>query len=61
MKMREEGLTPLLEISQVVEIINNCGLSSKMEIKNMLKMAYRDDISVNTLNKIIIREYGKIK
>ena len=59
--MSEGVLKGFLEIPQAVEIINNCGLSSKMEIKNMLKMAYRDDISVNTLNKIIIREYGKIK
>ena len=46
-KMSEEGLTALYEIPQVVNIINKCGLSSKTEIKKMLKMARRNDIGVD--------------
>ena len=45
--MSEEGLTALYEIPQVVNIINKCGLSSKTEIKKMLKMARRNDIGVD--------------
>ena len=53
--MNEEGLKALLDIPQVVEIIKKCGLSSKMEIKEMPKMAQKNDISVNVINKIPIR------
>ena len=59
--MSEEGLTALYEIPQVVNIINKCGLSSKTEIKEMLKMACRDYISVDVVNKTPIREYGRKK
>ena len=57
--MNEEGLKALLDIPQVVEIIKKCGLSSKMEIKEMPKMAQKNDISVNVINKTPIREYGR--
>ena len=46
-------------IPQVVHIINKCGLSSKMEIKKMLKIAQRNDTSVDVVSKISIREYGR--
>ena len=46
----------LLDIPQIVGIIKKFGLSSKTEIKNMMKMARRNDISVNFVNKISIRE-----
>ena len=47
-----------MEIPQVVEIIKKCGLSIKMGIKNMLKMAQRNDISGDVVNNIPIREGG---
>ena len=59
--MSEEGLNALLEIPKIVEIIRKCGLSSKMEIKKILNMARRNDISVNVVNKILIREDGRKK
>ena len=40
--MSKEGLKSLLEIPQVVEIIKKCGLSSKMDIKKMLKTERRN-------------------
>ena len=49
----------MLEIPQVVEIIKKSGLSSKTEIKKMLKMACRNDSSVNVVNNIPIREDGR--
>ena len=57
--MSEEGPKALLEIPQVVDIIKKCGLISKMQIKIMLKIAQRNDISVNVLYNISIREDGR--
>ena len=57
--MSEKGLKALLEIPQVVEIINNCGLSSKTDSKKILKMARRNDISSDVANKIPVREDGR--
>ena len=57
--MSKEGLRDLLEIPQVVDIIKKCGLISKTEIKSMLTMARRNDISVNVVDKIPIREDGR--
>ena len=48
-----------MEIPQVVDIIKECGLSSKTEIKNMQNMSQRNDISVDVVNKAPIREDGK--
>ena len=59
--MSEEVLKALLEIPQVVEIINKCGLSSKTEIKRIMKMAHINDISVDVVNKIQIREDDRKK
>ena len=39
--MREEGLKVLLEIPQLFEIINNCGLSNKADIKKMLDKGHQ--------------------
>ena len=57
--MNEEGIKALLEIPQVVDIIKECGLSSKTEIKNMQNMSQRNDISVDVVNKNPIREDGR--
>ena len=57
--MNEEGLKALLEILQGVEIIKKCGLGSKTETKKILNMERRNDISVDVVNKIPIREYGR--
>ena len=54
--MSEGVLKGFLEIPQAVEIINNCGLSRKTEIKKMLNMAHRNGIIVDVVNKIPIRE-----
>ena len=59
--MSEELLKALLEIPQVVEIINNCGLGIKTEIKKILKIARKNDISVDVVNNIAIREDGRKK
>ena len=48
----------MLEIPQLVEIIKKWGLSSKTEIHKNLNMARRNDIIVNVINKIPIREDG---
>ena len=56
--MNEEGIKALSEIPRLVEITKKCGLSSNTDIKNILKMAQRNDISVNIVKKIPIREYG---
>ena len=57
--MSKEGIKALLEIPQVVDIIKECGFSSKTEIKKMLNMARRNDISVDVVNKTPIREDGR--
>ena len=57
--MSEELLKALLEIPKVVDIIKKCDLSSKTDTKNMLNMARINDISVDVVNKIPIREYGR--
>ena len=54
--MSEGVLKGFLEIPQAVEIINNCGLSSKTDSKKILKMARRNDISSDVANKIPVRE-----
>ena len=59
--MSEELLKALLEIPQVAEIINNCGLGIKTEIKKILKIARKNDISVDVVNNIAIREDGRKK
>ena len=59
--MSKEVLKYLLDIPQVVEKIKKCGLIIMMWIKNMLNMARRNDISVNAINKIPIREYVRKK
>ena len=59
--MGEEGMNTLLEIHQVVEITKKWGLSSKTEIKMMLNTAQINDTSVNVINMIPIREYGRKK
>ena len=59
--MNEEGLKALLDIPQVVEIIKKYGLSIKTKIKKMLNMAWINDIRVNVVNKIPMREYGRKK
>ena len=51
----------MLDIPQVVDIINKWGLSIKIEIKKMLNMARRNNTSVDFVNKIPIREYGRNK
>ena len=50
-----------MEIPQLVEIIKKCGLSIETEIKNIMKMAHRNGISSDVVNKIPIREYGRNK
>ena len=45
-----------METPQVVEIIRKCGLSNKTGTKNILKMAKRNDIRVDVVNKTPIRE-----
>ena len=59
--MSKEGFKYLLEIPQVVEIIKKWGLSRKKDIKNILKMTRRNNISVYVVNKIPIREVGREK
>ena len=59
--MSEEGLNSLLEIPQAVEIINKFGFSSNTEIKKMLNMEWRNDISLDSVNNIPIREDGRNK
>ena len=59
--MREEGLTALLKIPQGVDIIKKCGLSISTEIKKMLNMVRRHEISVDILNEIPIKEVGMNK
>ena len=59
--MSKKLLKDLLEITQVVQIIKKWSLSSKTDIKNIPNMAWRNDISVNIVNKISIREYKKNK
>ena len=59
--MNKKLLKYLLEITQVVQIIKKWSLSSKTDIKNIPNMAWRNDISVNIVNKISIREYKKNK
>ena len=54
--MNKKLLKYLLEITQVVQIIKKWSLSSKTDIKNIPNMAWRNDISVNNINKIPIRE-----
>ena len=51
----------MLEKPKLVDIIKKCGLSIKRDIKKMLKMERRNEISVNVVNKIPIREYGREK
>ena len=46
---------------EIVEIIKKCVLSSKTYINNMLIMARRNDISVDFVNNIPIREDGRKK
>ena len=48
-------------IPQVVEIIKKCVLSSKTDIKKMMNMEWRNDVIVNVVNKIPIREDEKNK
>ena len=59
--MSKEGLKDLLGVFQVVEIIRKLGLSSKTDIKNMLKMARRNDISADVVSMIPITEDGRNK
>ena len=59
--MIKEGLKSFLDISQVVEIIKKWVFSSNMEIKNILKMARRNDIIVIVITNITIKEYGRNK
>ena len=59
--MSKELFKALLEIPQVVEIIKNWGLSSNIDINTMLKMARINEISVDVVNNIPIREYGRKK
>ena len=59
--MIEEGLKYLLEIPQLVEIINKGGFSSKTYIKKMTKTARRNDIIVDAINNIPIREDSRKK
>ena len=51
----------MLDIPQVVDIIKKWGLSSKTDIKKMLNMAQRNEISVDLVNMIPIREDGRKK
>ena len=51
----------MLEIPQVFQIIKIWGLSKKTEIKNILKMAWRTDITVDVINKTPIKEDGRKK
>ena len=44
-----------MEIPQVVEIFRKWGLSSKTEIKKILKMKGINDISVDVVNKFLIK------
>ena len=53
--MCEEVIKVLLEISKVVYIINKWGLSSSTDIKKILDMERRHDISVDVVNEIPIR------
>ena len=59
--MCEERLKALLEIPQVVEIIKKLGLIIMIEIKKLLKITRRNDISVYFFNEIPIKEYGRKK
>ena len=59
--MSKEGLKSLLEIYQVVENIKKWGLRSRTEIKNMLKVARRNFISIDFINNIPIRYDGRKK
>ena len=59
--MSKEGLRDLLEIPQVVEIIMKWGLSSNKKINKILNMARINAISVDVVNKIPIRKYGRKK
>ena len=56
--MSKEGLKNLLKITQVVQIIKKCGLSSNTEIKNILKMAWRNYTSVDVFSNTQMREDG---
>ena len=57
--MNEERIKNLLEIPQVVEIIKKFGLIIKTDVNNILNMACINDISVDLVNKIQIREDGR--
>ena len=57
--MDEEEFRALLETYPVVQIIKRFGFSSKTDIKNMLNMAWINDISVNVINKTPIGEDGR--
>ena len=46
----------MLEIPQLVEIINKCGLSGKKDIKKILNMTLRNYIRFDVVNKISLRE-----
>ena len=59
--MSEEVLKSLLEIPQLVDITKKWGLSSKTDIKDIMKMVRRNDISVNVIKKISIMEDGRKK
>ena len=51
----EEGINVLLEIPEVVLIIKNWGLISRIYIHNMSNMALRNDISEYVVKKLPIR------
>ena len=53
------GITELFEIPGVVVIINKWGLIIRIAIYNMVKMERRNDIGVDVVNKLPIREDGK--
>ena len=59
--MSKEELKYLLYVPQVVEISKKWGLISNKDIKKMLNTAQINDISVDVVNKIPIREYGRKK
>ena len=59
LKMSKEGLKDLLETPQVVQIIKKFSLSIKTEIKKILNIKSKNNISVDLVSKIPIGEYGR--
>ena len=59
--MSKERPEDLLEIPEVIEITKKWGFVINMDINKMLKTARINDIIVDVVNKIPIREDGRKK